>query len=96
MEQIKSFLMEMGKKTGKAALSLIRTGAETAADVMGRAAGHAVKFARDKGGALVRSAGGKVKSTVKEHRQGLLLIAACVSGAAMAASLIGWFLGRKK
>lgn len=96
MEQIKSFLSELGKKTGKAALSLIRTGAETAADVMGRAAGHAVKFARDKGGELAHAAGDKVKTTAKEHRQGLLLFAACVSGAVMIASLIGYFLGRKK
>lgn len=96
MEQIKNRLKDLGRRLGKAAASVIRTAAKAAADLLGRVAGYVAKFARDKGGQMVRSAGNKVKSTAKEHRQGLLLIAACVSGAAMAASLIGWFLGRKK
>ena len=96
MEQLKKTVMETGKKLLQGALGLMRTTAEATVNLMGRAAGHAVVFARDKGGALVKSAGGKVKATVKDHRQSLLLITAAVSGVIMAVSLIGWLLGRKK
>ena len=96
MEQIKTALLETGKNILNATLSLVRTTAGATADLLGRAAGHAVVFAREKGGALVKIAGGKAKTAAQDHRQGLLLIAAVVSGVIMAASLIGYFLGRKK
>ena len=96
MEQIKTALLETGKKMLQGALALVKATATATADLMGRAAGHAVVFAKDKGGALVKDAGGKIKTAAKDHRQGLLLIAACVSGVIMAASLIGFLLGRKK
>ena len=96
MEQLKETVLETGKNLLRSALGLMRTTAEATANLMGRAAGHAVVFAKEKGGALVKSAGCKVKTTVKDHRQGLLLIAACVSGAVMVVSLIGYLLGRKK
>ena len=96
MEQLKETVLETGKKLLKGALGLMRTTAEATANLMGRAAGHAVVFAKEKGGELVKTTGGKVKTTVKDHRQGLLLIAACVSGAVMVVSLIGYLLGRKK
>ncbi len=96
MERIKETLLELGRKLGKGALALVRTTATTTADLLGRAAGHAASFAKEKGGQMVRCAGDKVKTTAKEHRQGLLLIAACVSGVALVASLIGYLLGRKK
>ena len=96
MEQLKETVLETGKKLLRSALGLMRTTAEATANLLGRAARHAVVFARDKGGALVKATGGKVKAAAQDHRQGLLLIAAAVSGVIMAASLIGWFLGRKK
>lgn len=95
MEQIKTALLETGKNILNAALSLVRTTAGATADLLGRAAGHAVVFAREKGGALVKTAGGKAKAAAQDHRQ-VLLIAAAVSGAVMIASLTGYLLGRKK
>jgi len=96
MEQIKTALLETGKNILNAALSLVRTTAGVTADLLGRAAGHAVVFAREKGGALVKTAGGKAKAAAQDHRQGLLIAAAAVSGLALAASLLGLLLGRKK
>lgn len=96
MEQIKSFLMELGKKLGQGALALLRTGAKTGVELVGSVAGKAASCAKEKTGELVRSAGNKVKSTAKEHRQGLLLFAAAVSGVALIASLIGYAMGREK
>ena len=96
MENIKNTLLETGKKVLEAALKLVRATAEATANLMGRAAGHAVVFVKDQGGALVRTAGGKAKEMAKDHRQGLLMAAAIVSGLVMAASLAGLLLGRKK
>ena len=96
MEQIKTALLETGKNILNAALSLVRTTAGATAALLGRAAGHAVVFAREKGGALVKTAGGKAKAAAQDHRQGLLIAAAVVSGLALAASLAGLLLGRKK
>ncbi len=96
MEQIKNSLLEAGRKLAQSALALVRATAEATANMMGRAAGHAVVFAREKGGELVRSTGGKAKTAARDHRQGLLLIAAAVSGAVMIASLTGYLLERKK
>ena len=96
MEQLKKAVLETGKTLLQGALGLMRTTAEATANLMGRAAGHAVVFAKDKCGALVKATGGKVKAAAQDHRQGLLLIAACVSGAVMIASLLGYLLGRKK
>ena len=96
MEQIKTALLETGKNILNAALSLVRTTAGATADLLGRAAGHAVVFAREKGGELVKTAGGKAKAAAQDHRQVLLIAAAVVSGLALAASLAGLLLGRKK
>ncbi|MBQ6117369.1 MAG: hypothetical protein IJL08_08655 [Oscillospiraceae bacterium] len=96
MEELKKTLLETGKNTLNAALSLVRTTAGATADLLGRAAGHAVKFAKEQGGELVKATGGKVKTAAQDHRQGLLLIAAAVSGVVMIASLVGYLLGRKK
>jgi hypothetical protein len=96
MEQIKSSLLEAGRKLAQSALTLVRATAEATANMMGRAAGHAVVFAREKGGELVKTAGGKAKAAAQDHRQVLLIAAAVVSGLALAASLAGLLLGRKK
>ena len=96
MEQLKETVLETGKKLLKGALGLMRTTAEATANLMGRAAGHAVVFAREKGGALVKSAGCKAKAAAQDHRQVLLIAVAVVSGLALAASLAGLLLGRKK
>ena len=96
MEQIKSSLLEAGRNLAQSALTLVRATAEATANMMGRAAGHAVVFAREKGGALVKTAGSKAKAAAQDHRQVLLIAAAVVSGLALAASLLGLLLGRKK
>ena len=96
MEQIKSSLLEAGRKLAQSALTLVRATAEATANMLGRAAGHAVVFAKDKGNALVKTAGGRAKAAAQDHRQGLLIAAAAVSGVVLAASLLGLLLGRKK
>ena len=96
MEQIKSSLLEAGRNLAQSALTLVRATAEATANMMGRAAGHAAVFAREKGGALVKTAGSKAKAAAQDHRQVLLIAAAVVSGLALAASLLGLLLGRKK
>ena len=78
------------------ALTLVRATAEATANLLGRAAGHAVVFVKDQTGALVRTAGGKAKEVARDHRQTLLLIAAVVSALALIASLLGLLLGKKK
>ncbi len=95
MEQIKNSLLEAGRKLAQSALILVRATAEATANMMGRAAGHAVVFAKDAAGKLTKAAGSRVKTAAQDHRQGVLLIAAGVSGAVMLASLLAYFLGRK-
>ncbi len=96
MEQIKETLLATGKKALNSALTLARATAEATANLLGRAAGHAVVFVKDQTGALVRTAGGKAKEVARDHRQTLLLIAAVVSALALIASLLGLLLGKKK
>ena len=96
MEEIKKTVLNVGKNLLDTALKLVKAGAEGAANVLGRLAGHAVAFVRDQGGAVVKSAGAKVKQVAADNRQTLLLIAAAVSGLVMIASLVGFLLGRKK
>ena len=96
MEQIKETLLATGKKALNSALTLVRATAEATANLLGRAAGHAVVFVKDQTGALVRTAGGKAKEVDRDHRQTLLLIAAVVSALALIASLLGLLLGKKK
>jgi len=96
MEQIMTTLTDTGKKLLGSALGLVRATAEATANLLGRAAGHAVVFVKDQTGALVRTAGGKAKEAARDHRQTLLLIAAAVSALALIASLVGLLLGKKR
>ncbi len=96
MEQIVTTLTETGKKLLQAALKLVRGTAETTANMLGRAAGHAVVFLKDQTGALARTAGGKAKAVARDHRQTLLIIGAAISALALIASLAGLLLGKKK
>ncbi|MBE6990799.1 MAG: hypothetical protein E7426_08695 [Ruminococcaceae bacterium] len=96
MEELKDTLVETGRRVLTTALQLLKDSADAAGSFLGRAAGHVVAFASNTGSTAVKTVAGKVKTFTRDNRQTLLLIGAVVSGLLMAASLIGFLLGKKR
>ena len=85
MENVMSFLKELTKKAADCLLGIVKKTAAITTKLLAKGGGKALEFV-----------GGKVNKFVTNKKQPLLLVATCVSAAAMMVSGVFYLLGRKK
>ena len=85
MEKVMDFVKCTAEKAGEFLLGVVKKTATTTTKLLAEGGSKAAGFV-----------GGKVSKFVADKKQPLLLVATCVSAAAMLASGVFYLLGRKK
>lgn len=85
MEKMMDLFKSTAQKAAKILLDVVKKTAETTTKLLAKGSGKAIGFV-----------GGKVNQFVADNKQPLLLVATCVSAAAMLTSGVFYLLGRKK